>query len=123
MERVGIKLNLSKCHIGQKEIKFLGHIVSKEGLKPDPGNVEAINMKPPNNVKETRRFLGMAGFYRKHIEKFSQISAPLTNLLGKKKKKKTFEWKEVCQHAFEEIKSKSVNSPILVKANLSRQLC
>ncbi len=49
MEEVGIKLNLSKCHIGQQEVKFLGHVVSKSGIKPDPENV--------------------AGFYRKHIEK------------------------------------------------------
>ncbi len=70
MEEVGIKFNLSKCHIGQQEIKFLDHKVSKDGIKPDPENVEAVEkMKPPTNVKETRRFLGMAGFYRKYIEK------------------------------------------------------
>ncbi len=54
MEEVGIKLNLSKCHIGQQEVKFLGHIVSKEGINPDPENVEAVSkMKPPTNIKET----------------------------------------------------------------------
>ncbi len=47
MGEIGIKLNLSKCSIGQKEVKFLGHIVSEEGFRPDPGNVEAIvTMKP-----------------------------------------------------------------------------
>ncbi len=67
MEEVGINSNLSKCHIGQQEVKFLGHIVSKKGIKPDQENVEAVSkMKPPTNIKETRRFLGMAGFYRKH---------------------------------------------------------
>ncbi len=51
MEEVGIKLNFSKCHIGQKEVKFLGHIVSKDRFRPDLGNVEAIvRMKPPTNV-------------------------------------------------------------------------
>ncbi len=63
MGEVGIKLNLSKCNRGQREVKFLGHIVSEEGFRPYQGNVEAIvNMKPPTNVKETRRFLGMTGF-------------------------------------------------------------
>ncbi len=42
MEEVGIKLNLSKCHIGQQEVKFLGYVVSKDGIKPDPQNVEAV---------------------------------------------------------------------------------
>ncbi len=70
IEEVGIKLNLPKCSIGQQEVKFLGHVVSKNGIKPDPENVEAVKkMKPLTNVKETRRFLEMAGFYRKHIEK------------------------------------------------------
>ncbi len=55
MSEVGIKLNLSKCSIGQREVKFLGHIVSEEGFRPDPGNIEAIvKMKPPTNVKETQ---------------------------------------------------------------------
>ncbi len=74
MKEIGIKLYISKCHIGQKEMKFLGHVVSKNGIKPDPENVEAVEkMKSPTDVKETRRFLGMAGFYRKHIEKLSAL--------------------------------------------------
>ncbi len=68
MSSVGIKLNLTKCKIGQNQVKFLGHIVSKEGHRPDPANIEAvIKMKPPTTVKETRRFFGIVGFYRKHI--------------------------------------------------------
>ncbi len=118
MEGVGIKLNLSKCHIGQQEVKFLGHVVSKEGFKPDPGNVEAIvKMEPPTNVKETRRFLGITGFYRKHMDRFSNIAPPLTNLT---RKNQPFEWTEACQLAFEEIKTKLVSSPVLVKAIFSR---
>ncbi len=118
MEEVGIKLNLSKCHIGQQEIKFLGHIVSKDGIKPDIENVEAVEkMKPPTNVKETRRFLGMAWFYRKHIEKSSALAAPLTNLT---RKNIPFVWDEAWQRAFETIKCKLVNPPVLVKADLSR---
>ncbi len=74
MPSMGIKLKLSKCNIGQKEVKFLGHIVSKEGSKPDPSNIEAVQkMKPPSNVKEVRRFLGMVGFDIKHIQQFSKI--------------------------------------------------
>ncbi len=69
MGGVGIKLNLSKCNIGQKEVKFLLHVVSREGYRPDPKNIEAIEkMKAPTTVKETRRFLGMCSFYRRHIE-------------------------------------------------------
>ncbi len=67
MEEVGIKSNHSKFHIGQQEVKFFGYVVSKRGIKPNPENVEVVSkMKLPTHVKETRRFLGMAGFYRKH---------------------------------------------------------
>ncbi len=121
MGEVGIKLNLSKCSIGQREVKFLGHIVSEEGFRPDPGNVEAIvNMKPPTNVKETRRFLGMVEFYRKHIDPFSHLAAPLTDLT---RKNQPFRWTVDCQRAFEDlpVKDKLVTSPILVKANLSKR--
>ncbi len=119
MGEVGIKLNLSKCHLGQREVKFLGHIVSEEGFRPEPGNVEAIvNMKPPTSVKETRRFLGMAGFYRKHIDKFSHLAAPLTDLT---RKNQPFRWTVDCQRAFEDLKNKLVTSPILVRGNLSKQ--
>ncbi len=78
MSSVGIKLNLTKCKIGQKQVKFLGHIVSKERHRPDPANIEeVIKMKPPTTVKETRRFLGMVGFYRKHTEGFCKKLQPL----------------------------------------------
>ncbi len=119
MQKVGIKLNLSKCNIGQKEIRFLGHVVSKGGCKPDPGNVETIHkMTPPENVKEVRRFLGMCGFYRKHIDNISYVVAPLTKLT---RKDQPFAWTVECQQAFEELKDRLVSTPVLAKANLSKQ--
>ena len=119
MKKVGIKLNLSKCDIGQREIKFLGHIVSKDGYRPDPANIEPIRkMKPPTTVKETRRFLGMCSFYRRHIHQFSKLVAPLTNLT---RKGCSFEWSPDCQQAFETIKDKMTQAPILGKANLSKE--
>ncbi len=77
----GVKLNLSKCTFGLKEVTFLGHRISAAGSKPDPRNIEAVaKMKAPTTVKEVRRFLGMCGFYRKHVPSFAKIAAPLTNL-------------------------------------------
>ncbi len=119
MGEVGIKLNLSKCHIGQREVKFLGHIVPEEGFRTDTGNVEAIvNMKSPTNIKETRRFLGIAGFYGTHIDEFSHLAALLTDIT---RNNQPFRWTVDCQQAFEDLKNKLVTSHILVKANLSKQ--
>ncbi len=75
-------------------------------------------MKPPTNVKETRRFLGMTEFYRKHIDHFSHLVAPLTDLT---RKNQSFRWTVECQKAFEDLKDKLVTSPILVKANLCKE--
>ena len=108
----GVKLNLNKCDLVKNEVKFLGHVVSEQGSKPDPKNVEAIrSMKPPQNVRDVRRFVGMTAFYRKFVPKFSNIASPLTKLTKIKQK---FEWSEKCQQAFEELKDRITNPPVLV---------
>ncbi len=84
LSKNGVKMNLSKCGIGKREVKFLGHIVSEAGCRPNPENVQAVqNMKTPTNAKGVRSFLGMCGFYRKHIPRFAKIAAPLTNMTRK----------------------------------------
>ena len=119
LKSVGIRLNLSKCNIGQRQVKFLGHIVSKEGYRPDPSNIEAVTqMKPPTTLKETRRFIGMCSFYRRHIHQFSKIIAPLTNLT---KKGQLFEWTSECQEAFSTLKSQLTQAPVLSKADLTKE--
>ncbi len=76
-----VKLNLSKCTFGLKEVTFLGHSISEAGSMPVLKNIEAVlKMKTPTTVKEVRRCLGMYGFYRKHGPSFAKIVAPLTNL-------------------------------------------
>ena len=115
----GVKLNLKKCQFGQKEVHYLGHIISEEGCKPSPDNVRAVEaMKPPKNVKEVRRFLGMTGFYRKHVENYAKIAVPLTNLL---KGKEHFRWTEECQQSFESLKVALTTAPVLAKAQITKQ--
>ena len=75
---------LSKCEFWLKEVSFLGHIVSVEGIKVDPTKIEAVvNWKPPRNVTEVRCFLGLAGYYRRFVRGFSVIASLLTKLLKK----------------------------------------
>ena len=67
-----------------EEVAFLGHVVTKEGIKVDPQKVKASTEWPrPTNVMEIRRFLGLAGYYRRFVTDFSKIASPLTNLLKK----------------------------------------
>ena len=70
---------LSKCDFWQKEVSFLGHIVSAEGIRVDPAKIEAVvNWKSPQNVTEVRNFLGLAGYYRRFVRGFSVIASLLT---------------------------------------------
>ena len=75
---------LSKCQYFLDRVTFLGHVISVEGVIVDPQKIEAlVNWKPPKNVSEVRSFLSLAGYYRKFVEGFSKIAAPLTKLTRK----------------------------------------
>ena len=73
---------LSKCAFWLKEVSFLGHIVSLEGIRVNPAKIEAIvSWKPPRNVTKVRSFLGLVGYYRRSVKGFSIITSTLTKLL------------------------------------------
>ena len=81
---VGLKLKPSKCKFVQKQLEYLGHVVSREGLKTSPRLVEAIEQYPvPQTVQETRRFLGLSSYYRRFIPNFTKIAQPLHSLTCK----------------------------------------
>ena len=93
---------LSKCQFWLDRVAFLGHVILVEGVNVDPKKREAVvNWKPPKNVSEVRSFLGLAGYYRKFVEGFSKIAAPLTKLTKKDVK---YDWVDSCQQSFEELK-------------------
>ena len=85
-----------------ESIKYLGHIIDKDGRKPDPERSIAIKEMPaPNNVASLQSFLGLASYYQSFIPKMQDLRAPLNELL---KKGKTWSWTTECQEAFNKIK-------------------
>ena len=75
---------MSKCEFWLKEVSFLAHIVSEEGIRMDPRKIEVIlEWKPPRSVTEVRSFLGLAGYYIRFVKGFSMTTAPMTRLLQK----------------------------------------
>ena len=108
-----LALNWEKCHFMVTEGIVLGHMVSTAGLEVDRAKVSILrDLMPPTTVKGIRSFLGYAGFYRRFIRDFSKIARPLCRLLEKDTK---FYFDEFCQKAFEEIKSRLVEAPIMTK--------
>ena len=93
-------------------MRFLGHVVSKEGIAVDPAKIVSIqDWKVPRNATEVRSFLGLAGYYRKFIKDFAKISAPLTRLT---KKNLVFTWDVDCDDAFRRLKRALTTAPVLV---------
>lgn len=112
-------VKLTKCKFAQREVKFLGHILSQGKLRPNPESVAAIvKWERPtqgvNKQKALRGFLGMVGWYRKFIPKFAEIARPLFALLMKEAK---WEWTPACQAAFEQLRDAITNKPVLIIAD------
>ncbi|HBK71150.1 MAG TPA: hypothetical protein DDZ39_05755 [Flavobacteriaceae bacterium] len=111
LELAGLKIKPRKCEWAKSMVTFLGHLVSSEGIKPDPKNVEKIkNFEKPVKVKGIQRFLGMAGYYRKFIPNFAKIASPLFDLT---KKNDNTLWTEKHQESFEELKNRLIHFPVL----------
>ena len=111
-------LNWEKCHFMVTEGIVLGHKISEKGMEVDKAKVEVIQkLTAPSSVREVRGFLGHAGFYRRFIKDFSKIAQPLTALLHKDT---DFKFDQACTQAFEELKRRLVNAPILVAPDWSQ---
>ena len=101
----------SKCEFWIREVHFLGHVVNEKGIHVDPAKIEAIKKwEAPKTPTEIHQFLGLAGYYRRFIANFSTIAHPLTALTQKDKK---FIWGEKREEAFQMLKHKLCNAPIL----------
>ena len=111
MREAKLTINLMKSEFGKATVKYLGHIVGQGQVRPLDAKIQTIVKFPiPTSRKELARFLGMAGYYRNFCLNFSDIAAPLTNLLSKKVK---FVWTDDCQLAFDKVKLLLQKSPVL----------
>ncbi|KAI8519844.1 hypothetical protein Bbelb_031010 [Branchiostoma belcheri] len=111
LRQAGLKLHPAKCRFAQKEVTFLGHVVSRRGVAPDPDNIAKVQDWPtPSNQTDIRSFLGLASFYRKFVPAFATVAEPLVRLTDKHH---TFQWNPACQSAFDTLKHQLTNPPLL----------
>jgi hypothetical protein len=111
LKQWNIKIEPDKCEFLKAELNYLGHVITAEGIKPDPKKISSVvNFPVPKNTTDVKSFLGLSGYYRKFIDKFSAITKPLTELL---KKDTPWSWSEKEQTSFEILKEKLTTSPVL----------
>ena len=111
LREAGLKLKEVKCNFLKKHIQYLGHIVSRKGITPMPEKLACIKeMPPPKTPKEVKQFLGLIGYYRKFVPRFSDLARPLNALT---RKNALFEWTPVRQESFELLKTSLITEPIL----------
>lgn len=107
-----------KCSFCQEEVKYLGHVISSKGVAVDSEKISTMLEWPkPKTIKALRGFLGLTGYYRKFIQHYRKIAAPLTSML----KKGNFRWEPKAEEAFEELKKAMTQAPVLALPDFSRQ--
>uniref|UniRef100_A0A3P9J671 ribonuclease H n=1 Tax=Oryzias latipes TaxID=8090 RepID=A0A3P9J671_ORYLA len=110
IRKINLKLNKSKCKIRMTEITYIGHVLSEQGLKPDPEKVQAIqNMPAPEDKAALQRFTGLLQYLSKFIPNLSDISAPLRKLEGNVE----WHWETEQQQSFEKLKTLVSQAPVL----------
>ena len=112
LEKAGMRLKQTKCKFLLPEVEYLGHKITKDGLKPSDSKLEAVSKAPvPKNVSELKAFLGLVNYFGKFLSYLSTTLAPLHKLL---QKGTHFQWKEQHQKAFDTVRSQLISSELLV---------
>ncbi|KAL5497626.1 hypothetical protein EMCRGX_G014134 [Ephydatia muelleri] len=113
LQGAGLTAKPSKCHFGMLECTYLGHVVGKGVVQPEPSKVQAVmNFPIPSTKTQVRGFLGLTGYYRRFIPNYAAMVAILTDLT-KKSASVQVQWSEQCNYVFEELKRILCCSPVL----------
>ena len=119
IKTLGPRLEPSKCEYLKPELANLGHVITRDGVKPNPEKLSAVqNFKQLKTLKDVKSFLGLAGYYRKFIKDFSSIARPLTKLT---QKDTIFDWTLNCEKAFYDLKNALISAPVLRFPNIKEQ--
>ena len=116
----GLTVKISKCSFMKEEVTYCGYVISKDGVKPMPSNVEAVRDAPaPTNLKELRSFLGMVNYYNMYMEGLATITEPMHKLM---RKDVSWTWTAECETAFRKVKGMLCSAPLLAHFDMSRRI-
>ena len=116
---LGLKLEPKKCEYLKPQLEYLGHAITKEGVKPSTGKIDKIiNFKRLKKIKDVQSFLGSAGYYRKFIRNFSTIAKPLKKLI---QKDTPFNWTPARETSFTTLEKALTTAPVLKFPDFKKQ--
>ena len=124
LKKYQLSVKLKKCEVAKQEITFLGHVISNGSIKPDQSKCEALyKYKRPQTLTQLQSFLGLAQYYRKFIENFAKIAAPLYRLTTKEEaaNKKELNWDEACEIAYTTLRNYLTRDKILMLPDLKKK--
>ena len=122
LRQVGLRIKLKKYQFFKTSVEYLGHVISDNGIQPDPGKIEKIKNYPlPKSVDEISSFLGLAGYYRRFIPNYGSIARPLNQKKTKECKDTSFEWSADGQVSFDKLRTALITPPILAYPDFSKE--
>ena len=115
LRKAGLRLKPKKCNLFRTEVHYLGHVINKEGVQPDPKKLEVVReWEPPTDVTGVRSFVAFCNYYRKFVQNFAEVARPLYLLTSKGLK---FTWTEDNDKAFRTLNKRLLEAPILAFPN------
>ena len=118
LRQAGLKLHPHKCYLLRHKVTYLGHVVSAQGIAPDPDKTDTVNLwLIPQSAKEVQQFLGLTNYYRRFIKDFASLAKPPHRLT---KKGRVFTWTPESDLGFNALKQKLTSAPILALPNWSK---
>ena len=122
LRSANLTLKTAKCQFCRREMRYLGHIITQDGIKPNPDLIKSVtNFPQPQKIKDVQSFLGLTGYYRRFIKDYSKIAEPLLQQLRNcQKGYHHLKWSQECIDAFETLKERLTNAPIMNTPNFEQ---
>ncbi len=122
LKSANLTLKASKCQFCRREMSYLGHVITQNGIKTDPDLIKSVrNFPQPKKIKDVQSFLGLTGYYRRFIKDYVKLAEPLLKQLrNSQKSNHHLQWTQECNQKFEILKKELTKAPIMNTPNFEQ---